>query len=69
MRTVTMLCCIFLGEINNSNSSRCMVYSLKDYCGMRVTEISEEHVYVCESKYIETEKAIKKLNKPMKVCI
>ena len=33
----------------------------------RPTEIPEEHVYVCESKYHEVEKNIRKLSKGLKV--
>ena len=35
----------------------------KDYCVSRPTEISEIDVYVCECKYVESEKLIRKITK------
>lgn len=46
---------------------RCAVLSFKEYCTSRFTEIPENDVFVCESKYDETDKFIKKFNKPFKV--
>lgn len=31
-----------------------------------MTEVLEQDTFICESKYLEAEKAIKKFNKPMK---
>ncbi|XP_044032528.1 polybromo 1, like isoform X6 [Siniperca chuatsi] len=39
---------------------KCMVSSFKDYLSCRPTEVSEEDVLLCESRYIETEKQMKK---------
>uniref|UniRef100_A0A3B4B2Y4 Protein polybromo-1 n=1 Tax=Periophthalmus magnuspinnatus TaxID=409849 RepID=A0A3B4B2Y4_9GOBI len=39
---------------------KCMVSSFKDYLSCRPTEIPEEHVLLCESRYIDTEKQMKK---------
>lgn len=37
-----------------------MVSSFKDYLSCRPTEVSEEDVLLCESRYIDTEKQMKK---------
>lgn len=37
-----------------------MVSSFKDYVSCRPTEFSEEDVLLCESRYIDTEKQMKK---------
>lgn len=37
-----------------------MVFSFKDYVSCRPTEFSEEDVLLCESRYIDTEKQMKK---------
>ena len=34
-----------------------------DYCVSRLTEVQEIDTYVCESKYVENEKLIRKLHK------
>ncbi|XP_034022274.1 polybromo 1, like isoform X2 [Thalassophryne amazonica] len=39
---------------------KCMVSSFKDYLSCRPTEVLEENVLLCESRYIETEKQMKK---------
>nr|XP_043879849.1 protein polybromo-1-like isoform X2 [Solea senegalensis] len=39
---------------------KCMVSSFKDYLSCRPTEISEDDILLCESRYIETEKQVKK---------
>ncbi|KAI3370004.1 hypothetical protein L3Q82_024808, partial [Scortum barcoo] len=39
---------------------KCMVSSFKDYLSCRPTEYSEEDILLCESRYIETEKQMKK---------
>jgi len=45
----------------------CAVLSYKEYCTSRLTEIPENDVFVCESKYDYADKVIKKFNKPLKV--
>ena len=35
----------------------------KDYCISRPTEVPEIDVYVCECKYVESEKLIRKITK------
>ncbi|KAM3620779.1 uncharacterized protein V6R79_001807 [Siganus canaliculatus] len=39
---------------------KCVVSSFKDYLSCRPTEFSEEDVLLCESRYIDTEKQMKK---------
>ncbi|XP_041743789.2 polybromo 1, like isoform X4 [Coregonus clupeaformis] len=39
---------------------KCVVSSFKDYLSCRPTEVSEEDVLLCESRYIESEKQMKK---------
>ncbi|XP_046881152.1 polybromo 1, like isoform X1 [Hypomesus transpacificus] len=39
---------------------KCMVSSFKDYLSCRPTEVAEEDVLLCESRYIESEKQMKK---------
>uniref|UniRef100_A0A4W6D6S4 Protein polybromo-1 n=1 Tax=Lates calcarifer TaxID=8187 RepID=A0A4W6D6S4_LATCA len=39
---------------------KCMVSSFKDYLSCRPTEVPEEDLLLCESRYIETEKQMKK---------
>ncbi|XP_033822590.1 protein polybromo-1 isoform X1 [Periophthalmus magnuspinnatus] len=39
---------------------KCVVLSFKDYLSCRQTEIPEENVLLCESRYIENEKQMKK---------
>uniref|UniRef100_A0A8D3E6I9 Protein polybromo-1 n=1 Tax=Scophthalmus maximus TaxID=52904 RepID=A0A8D3E6I9_SCOMX len=39
---------------------KCMVSSFKDYLSCRPTEVSEGDILLCESRYIETEKQMKK---------
>lgn len=39
---------------------KCMVSSFKDFLSCRPTEIPEEHLLLCESRYIDTEKQMKK---------
>ncbi|CAI9744411.1 protein polybromo-1-like isoform X6 [Octopus vulgaris] len=46
---------------------RCAVLHIKDYCSYRITEVPEQNVYICESKYLETERSIRKLAKGLKV--
>lgn len=39
---------------------KCIVSSFKDYLSCRPTEVPEENVLLCESRYIESEKQMKK---------
>uniref|UniRef100_A0A3P8ZCP2 Protein polybromo-1 n=1 Tax=Esox lucius TaxID=8010 RepID=A0A3P8ZCP2_ESOLU len=39
---------------------KCVVSSFKDYLSCRPTEVPEEDVFLCESRYIESEKQMKK---------
>ncbi|XP_054473330.1 polybromo 1, like isoform X4 [Anoplopoma fimbria] len=39
---------------------KCMVSSFKDYLSCRPTEVSEEDILLCESRYIDAEKQMKK---------
>ncbi|XP_068449464.1 polybromo 1, like isoform X5 [Clinocottus analis] len=41
-------------------TGKCMVSSFKDYLSCRPTEVSEEDILLCESRYIDTEKQMKK---------
>lgn len=45
---------------------RCAVLHIKDYCSYRITEVNENDVYICESKYLENERSIRKLAKGLK---
>ncbi|XP_048738876.1 LOW QUALITY PROTEIN: protein polybromo-1-like [Ostrea edulis] len=47
-------------------SGRCCVLHLKEYCISRVTEISEEDTFLCESKIQEMDKTVKRLGKGLK---
>ncbi|XP_021376480.1 protein polybromo-1-like isoform X20 [Mizuhopecten yessoensis] len=47
-------------------AGRCSILHIKDYLTNRVTETPEEDVYLCESKYFELEKMVKKLGKGLK---
>ncbi|XP_052781676.1 protein polybromo-1-like isoform X8 [Mya arenaria] len=47
-------------------TGRCVVLGVKDYCSCRPTEIPEHDVYICESKYHEAEKNVRKLAKGLK---
>lgn len=41
-------------------TGKCVVSSFKDYLSCRPTEVPEENVLLCESRYIESEKQMKK---------
>lgn len=41
-------------------TGKCIVSSFKDYLSCRPTEVPEENVLLCESRYIESEKQMKK---------
>ncbi|XP_060077506.1 protein polybromo-1-like isoform X10 [Ylistrum balloti] len=47
-------------------AGKCCILHIKDYLTNRVTETPEEDVYLCESKYFELEKMVKKLGKGLK---
>jgi protein polybromo-1 len=56
------------GSVSMSNVlGRCAVLSLKEYTTCRFTEIDENDVFVCDSKFSDVDKTIKKFNKPLKV--
>ncbi|XP_046573937.1 protein polybromo-1-like isoform X7 [Haliotis rubra] len=62
---------VFLSSIEDTNPLRsiigkCCVLHYKEYCSSRPTEYSEQDVFICESKYHEGEKSIKKLGKGLK---
>ncbi|XP_067123626.1 protein polybromo-1 isoform X3 [Centruroides vittatus] len=62
---------VFLSSIEDTNPllsviARCAVLDLKDYITRRVTEIPEQDVYICESRYLEAERQIRKLPKGLK---
>lgn len=42
------------------STGKCVVSSFKDFLSCRPTEYVEEEVLVCESRYIESEKQMKK---------
>ena len=61
---------VFKSSIEDTNSvnaicGRCVVMPYKDFIACRITEVPEEHVYICEAKYIDSEKTIKKFLKPV----
>ena len=63
---------VFLSAVEDTNPmtsivDRCAVLSHREFCTERPTQVTEECVYLCESKYSEMEKSIKKFNKPLKV--
>ncbi|TPP39754.1 Protein polybromo-1 [Fasciola gigantica] len=49
-----------------SATGKCFVMRPADYCQARPTEYNEHDVYMCDSKYFETEKVIRKLKKGLK---
>lgn len=52
IKSVNQICSHFTGK--------CVVSSFKDYLSCRPTEVPEENVLLCESRYIESEKQMKK---------
>ncbi|KAL8620376.1 hypothetical protein ACOMHN_013001 [Nucella lapillus] len=57
---------VFLSSIEDTNPlgsviNKCCVLHIKDYTSSRPTEIPEYDIYICESKYHELERSIKKL--------
>ncbi|XP_050414822.1 protein polybromo-1 isoform X3 [Patella vulgata] len=62
---------VFLSSIDDTNPmqsiiAKCSVLHIKEYCSSRITEVSENDVYITESKYLEGERSIKKLGKGLK---
>lgn len=62
---------VFLSSIEDTNpllsvSGRCCVLEPKDYTQYRSTEILEQDFYVCESRYLEVERQVRKLTKGLK---
>ncbi|KAJ3603092.1 hypothetical protein NHX12_030836 [Muraenolepis orangiensis] len=56
---------VFLSNLEETLSmtcvlGKCMVSSFKDYLSCRPTEVPEEDMLLCESRYIQTEKQVKK---------
>ncbi|XP_064633737.1 protein polybromo-1-like isoform X4 [Lineus longissimus] len=45
---------------------KCMVLPYKDYCTSRPIEYNENDVFLCESKYLDQERAIRKISKGLK---
>ena len=70
----TILCCLQEKEVfktayedthwMDNILGRCVAMPHKDYVSCRLTEIPEKDVFICEAKYIENEKLIKKFMKP-----
>lgn len=59
---------VFLSSIEDTNPllsicDRCIVYEYRDYVTKRPTEVTEQDVYICESRYLEHEKKFQKLSK------
>ncbi|XP_064474413.1 protein polybromo-1-like isoform X2 [Ornithodoros turicata] len=62
---------VFLSSIEDTNPllsivGRCSVLDYKDYTTCRLTEINEQDIYICESRYMEAERQIRKLPKGLK---
>ncbi|KAG1687281.1 Protein polybromo-1 [Nymphon striatum] len=62
---------VFLSSIEDTNPllsivGKCSVLDLKDYTSRRLTEVPENDVFVCESRYMEAERQIRKLPKGLK---
>lgn len=62
---------VFLSSIEDTNPllsiiGRCSVLDCKEYTTCRLTEINETDVYICESRYLEAERQIRKLPKGLK---
>ena len=63
---------VFRSSTEQTSSSadivgRCHVLNHKEYMTGRPTEVAETDIFICEAKYIESERVIKKFLKPMKV--
>ncbi|XP_014669856.1 PREDICTED: protein polybromo-1-like [Priapulus caudatus] len=62
---------VFLSSVEDTNpmlsiTGKCCVLSYRDYTTLRPTEVSEQDVYVCDSRYQEAERLIRKLLKGIK---
>ncbi|XP_077556575.1 protein polybromo isoform X3 [Haemaphysalis longicornis] len=62
---------VFLSSIEDTNPllsiiGRCSVLDFKEYTACRLTEINESDVYICESRYLEAERKIRKLPNGLK---
>ncbi|GFQ66100.1 protein polybromo-1 [Trichonephila clavata] len=62
---------VFLSSIEDTNPllsviGHCAVLEFKDYCSRRPTEIPEQDVYICESRYLEAERQIRRLSKGLR---
>ncbi|CAN8029415.1 unnamed protein product, partial [Ixodes persulcatus] len=62
---------VLLSSIEDTNPllsimGRCCVLDSKDYSAGRPTEVNEADVYICESRYMEAERQIRKLPKGLK---
>lgn len=50
----------FFVILSSLSIGKCVVSSFKDFISCRPTEFAEENVHLCESRYIEAEKQMKK---------
>lgn len=62
---------VFLSSIEDTNPllsviGHCAVLDYKDYISRRPTEIPEQDVYICDSRYMEAERQIRRLPKGLK---
>ncbi|GIY61633.1 protein polybromo-1 [Caerostris extrusa] len=62
---------VFLSSIEDTNPllsviGHCAVLEFKDYCTKRPTEIPEQDIYICESRYLEAERQIRRLSKGLR---
>ncbi|XP_054712195.1 LOW QUALITY PROTEIN: protein polybromo-1-like [Uloborus diversus] len=62
---------VFLSSIEDTNPllsviGHCAVLENKDYCTKRPTEVQEQDVFICESRYLEAERQIRRLTKGLK---
>ncbi|KAG8184625.1 hypothetical protein JTE90_022674 [Oedothorax gibbosus] len=62
---------VFLSSIEDTNPllsviGHCSVLEFKDYCTKRPTEIPEQDIYICESRYLEAERQIRRLTKGLR---
>ncbi|XP_053378046.1 protein polybromo-1-like isoform X6 [Mercenaria mercenaria] len=60
------ICGVEEARTMDSVTGRCCVLHVRDYCSSRPTEVPESDVYICESKYHETEKTVRRLSKGLK---
>ncbi|GFY58398.1 protein polybromo-1 [Trichonephila inaurata madagascariensis] len=62
---------VFLSSIEDTNPllsviGHCAVLEFKDYCTKRPTEIPEQDIFICESRYLEAERQIRRLSKGLR---